>query len=141
MSRRAILAVSLAVSATVVLLVGCSPDPADDVSINERIDMFQSDVKANDWGSLYVHIHPDNPKRGQLRSPDAWTPSPFEDGTTWSFSGRNKSGDTVTVEVSSTQTGYNGATWTYTMKKDNSEDGEVWYIDALTSTSGGSPII
>lgn len=126
----------LVVSIVLVLLFGCAVD--ETVSRSERINKFLSDVRSNDFGSLYLHIHPDNPQRGQLKDAATWTPSPFPVGS-YSFSGISGSGSTRTVTVqSSPGSGLNGDVWTFTMKED---DKDVWYIDRLVSDGAGGVIV
>ena len=110
----------------------------DKVSKKERIDMFVADINAHNWTSLYTHIHPDNSSRNNLKSATDWEPSPFAANVALSYSNYQESGDTITVDITSSDSN-EGSTWTFTMKEDTPD---LWYIDRLTTTrSAVSPII
>ena len=60
--------------ALAILISGCSIS-GPEVSIEDRIKDFEDDLDAGKIDQLYKHVHPDNNKRNQLKSADAW---PFE---------------------------------------------------------------
>ena len=139
--RRAIrTVVFLAVAATVFGMVGCSLS-GPDVSIEDRIDKFESDLSSNDWSSLYTHIHPDNGKRGQSKQSTFWAPGIFVDGESYSLSSPGGSGDSRTVTVTSSAGSWDGQPLTFEMKED--KDGPLsrssWYIDGISS--GGTTLL
>lgn len=113
------------------------------VSRTERIQMFQNDINAGDWGSLYKHVHPDG-ARTTVRPTEYWVggggQGVFTEPVAFSFGSISSGGSTRTVSVSSANadnTEWNG-TWEYTMKED---DPDVWYILRLRHIGSGDYII
>lgn len=124
-----------AIVIVVVLISSCSLS-APEVTIGERIDKFENDLDANDWGSLYTHIHPDNGKRNQTKDKEYWT-SIFDSGS-YSFSTTNRSSDSRTVTVSADDGSWNGDDLKFEMKETEGGIFERagWYIDGITSETG-----
>jgi hypothetical protein len=102
------------------------------MSKKDRVKAFMSDLDSNNWGSLYTHIHPDNPNRSALRDAQTWNPDPVADNSTFDDSNYRMSGETVTINVESSQDTYNGD-WEFSMKEDTAG---LWYIDGITGPNG-----
>ena len=140
--RHAMRIVTLIATAAIVLgMAGCSLS-GPDVSIEDRIDKFESDLSSNDWDSLYTHIHPDNGKRDQAKQSTYWSPAIFEDGANYSFSSPSGSGDSRTVTVTQDPAqSWNGQSLTFEMKeyKDGPLSRSSWYIDGISS--GGTTLL
>lgn len=125
---------ALSIIVLVLVIAGCNLEKK---SKTERVSEFLSDLSANDWTSLYVHIHPDNSFRNQAKSKDTWTPSPFADPSTFSYGGLSDSGsNTITVTVTVTGNAAYSGPWVFTMKEDTKD---LWYINRLTAD--GNPVI
>lgn len=139
--RRAIRIATLLVAVVIILsMAGCSLS-GPEVSIEERIDKFESDLSSNDWDSLYTHIHPDNGKRDQSKQSTFWAPGIFVDGESYSFSSASGSGDSRTVTVTSSAGSWDGQPLSFKMKehKDGPLSRSSWYIDGISS--GGTTLL
>jgi hypothetical protein len=122
----------LAGLAVLAFVGGCDLLGGETMTKEGRVDAFMSDLKSNNWGSLYTHIHPNHPNRGQLKDPQSWNPAPFRDNASFTYSNYSESGDTVTITVDDADDEYDGP-WTFSMKEDTSD---LWYIDGLTGPGG-----
>lgn len=125
------------IAVTVLFAVGCSLS-GPEVSIEERVDMFEDDLDANDWGSLYTHVHPDNDKRKQTKESEYWT-SIFREEGDYRFSDMSGSGDTRTVTVGSNKDGsWDGEHLKFEMRQEEGGFFERtgWYINGITSEDG-----
>ncbi|MFP4566794.1 MAG: hypothetical protein ACLFNX_09860 [Spirochaetaceae bacterium] len=130
----------LAAAALIITMAGCSLS-GPEVSIEDRIDQFESDLDSNNWSSLYEHVHPDNGKRSQTKDPAYWSDKfdEAEGRDSYSFSGMSGSGDSRTVTVTqSPAVNWNGATLTFEMKeyKDGPMSRSSWYIDGISASDG-----
>jgi len=129
------------ISAWIITMVSCSIS-GPDVSIEDRIDKFESDLSSNNWTSLYEHVHPDNGKRSQTKTSDYWT-TYFNDGESYSFSSPSGSGNSRTVTVSSGDN-WDGDDLKFKMKehKEGPLSRSSWYIDGIKSDAGPtSPVL
>lgn len=131
MKRSSLIAIFLLIVLTLFSVIGCNRDTK---SKEERVSEFLSDLNANDWTSLYTHIHPDNGFRNTAKSQDTWNPDPFANGTSFSRTSYSESGSTVTVGIDSSDNFYDG-TWTFSMKEDTKD---LWYINGLSIPTEGT---
>lgn len=124
----------LAAAVLIMTMAGCSLS-GPEVSIEDRIDQFESDLNSNNWSSLYEHVHPDNGKRSQTKDSTYW--QNYFSGGTYSFSSSSGSGDSRTVTVTAGSDGtWDGEQMTFEMKeyKEGPLSRSSWYIDGITST-------
>lgn len=117
------------------LLAGCSLS-GPEVSIEDRIKDFESDLDSGKIDQLYTHIHPDNSKRNALKDPAQWN---FEAGSDYNFTNISSSGDNRDVDVESNDADYSPSdTWKFKMKED--KPGPLarssWYINEISSKNG-----
>ncbi|MFP4012154.1 MAG: hypothetical protein ACLFUM_10655 [Spirochaetaceae bacterium] len=144
MKAERIVARFLVVAAAVAAVAACSIS-GPEVSIEERIDDFEKDLRNDNWESLYEHIHPDNDKRGEVRGEREYWESVF-DGPDYRFTGVSSSGETRNVDVEnnndSTEEHPAEDVWRFEMKED--KDGPLsrgtWYVDGITSDGGPDPL-
>ena len=125
--------------ALAILISSCSIS-GPEVSIEDRIKDFEDDLDAGKIDQLYKHVHPDNNKRSQLKSTDAW---PFDDTKSYSFTDISNTGENRKVTVETTDDGWDSpATWTFKMKEDapGPLSRSTWYINDIPSPSGPDPM-
>ena len=125
--------------ALAILISGCSIS-GPEVSIEDRIKDFEDDLDAGKIDQLYKHVHPDNNKRSQLKSADAW---PFDDTKSYSFTDISNTGDNRKVTVETTDGQWpSPITWTFKMKEDapGPLSRSTWYINDISSPSGPDPM-
>ena len=135
-------AMLLALIAVSLLIAGCSIS-GPDVSIEDRIDDFESDLKNDNWGSLYEHIHPDNGKRDQAKDRSYW--DAVLDGPNYNFTSVGNSGENRSVDVennNSPKLHPAEDTWKFEMKEENPGplSRSTWYINGITSDGGTDPL-
>lgn len=141
MKRRTTVLFGFGIVLAILLIAGCSLS-GPEVSIEQRIDDFESDLKNDNWGSLYEHIHPDNGKRNAAKDRSYW--EGVLGGPDYNFTNVSNSGDNrdVTVENSYGTEHPSPDTWRFKMKED--KDGPLarssWYIDGITSDGGTDPL-
>ena len=132
MKRRVRLIILAVIVLAILALASCNQETK---SKSERISEFFSDLNANDWTSLYTHIHPDNGARNSAKASSFWIPDPFDNGFSFSRSNYNESGSTVTVTVNVTGDDNLDGSWSFSMKEDTKD---LWYINGLTIPDAGS---
>ncbi|MFP4534653.1 MAG: hypothetical protein ACLFNP_02955 [Spirochaetaceae bacterium] len=110
----------LFLAATVLVFSGCGG--GSDTTISDRINAFEGDVNAGNFGNLWTHFHPESSTYTQGRDADTWTP-PFEDGKTYEIditvSGNTAEG-TITGGI------YDGDDITFQMKNDPEDGGGLF---------------
>lgn len=122
-----------------ILISSCSIS-GPEVSIEDRIEDFEDDLDAGKIDQLYKHVHPDNSKRNQLKSADAW---PFPGTESYDFKDISDSGENRKVTVETTDGQWSSPiTWTFEMKEDAPGPlaRSTWYIDDISSQSGPDPM-
>jgi hypothetical protein len=133
----------VAITAALLIFGGCSLS-APEVSIEERIDDFESDLNSDNWTSLHEHIHPDNGKRNSAKDRSYW--EAVLDGPDYNFTGVSNSGEKrdVSVENNNSTTAEHPANdpWKFKMKEDKpgALSRSTWYIDGITSEGGTDPL-
>jgi hypothetical protein len=141
MKRGTVLSLALAIALMILFAAGCSLS-GPEVSIEQRIDDFESDLKKDNWESLYEHIHPDNGKRSAARDRSYW--ESVLDGPDYNFTNVSNSGDNRDVTVENVYDSQHPSpdTWRFKMKED--KDGPLarssWYINGITSENGIDPL-
>ena len=124
------------VAVAVTLLAGCSLS-GPEVSIEDRIKDFESDLDSGKLDQLYTHVHPDNSKRNALKDPAQWVN--FEEGSNYNFKNISSSGDNRDVDVESDDPDYSpNDTWKFEMKEENPGPlaRSTWYINDISSKNG-----
>ncbi|MFO8063665.1 MAG: hypothetical protein R6V29_03430 [Spirochaetia bacterium] len=135
MNRPTVRIVLIAIAVAGIGLAGCSIS-GPDVSIEDRIKDFESDLDNGNIDQLYEHIHPDSDKRNALKKPANWN---FEEESSYNFISISDSGDSRKVDVESNDVDYSPEdTWKFDMKED--EPGplarKTWYIKDISSENG-----
>lgn len=95
--------------AMVLVFSGCGG--GSDTTVSDRINAFEGDVNAGNFGNLWTHFHPESSTYTQGRDANTWKP-PFEDGATYeidvtvsettaegTISGGIFSGDSITFQM------------------------------------------
>ncbi|MFP4409639.1 MAG: hypothetical protein ACLFPW_14045, partial [Spirochaetaceae bacterium] len=111
----------LFLAATVLVFSGCGG--GSDTTISDRINAFEGDVNAGNFGNLWTHFHPDSNTHGAGRKEDVWTPSPFSSSETYeieySVVGNTAEG-TITGGI------FRGDDITFQMKNDPEDGGGLF---------------
>ena len=131
MKRTGRMVLATAVVALALVMSGCN---LNKTSIEDRIDMFISDVQAGSYGSMYEHFHEDSTTYTVARTDGVtfWDTTSFSaaDGTK-TFSGLSYGDPTIGTYLASgigTDTGI-----TFDMREEDKDD---WFIRSITFASG-----
>ena len=93
----------VALAAVLVAIVFSCAEPA--ISIDERLNMFMSDVNNGRYDRLFRHVHPDS-SSDKLRPAAYWQVGGdggiFEPGATYQYSILNSSGSSRVIRIDST---------------------------------------
>ena len=143
MKKLVLLRAAILVSGVIMLVSACSFS-GPEVSIEDRIKDFESDIRSDSWGSLSSHIHPDNGKKSAANDREYWENR--LDGTDYNLSSIGGSGDNRNVDVdnNNSPTVYHPAADTWRFKMKEHKDGPLarssWYINGITSGGGTDPL-
>lgn len=131
MSKR-LIKYAIALVAVVFLFAGCQqPDDDDSVSIGDRISAFIADANADNFSSMYVHIHSTANDYEASKSADTWsTVFPADD---YSLGTLTTAGSVVTSTISGGT--YSSDPIRFTMLESGSD---IWMIKKLEIDPDGN---